>query len=176
MASGDIERAVRLAEYLCDGSYRNFRDPDSLAKAERTYLLGRVYNANKQYEYAERVLRAALVWYERVYGVNHTKTGACVTELGLALLDQNKLDDETRAVLQRVLDINVLNQGPNAESVGIANDNLGIFHEKRGEYVQAKRFYKEALRIYTKVYGPEHPETVQVKENLLLDLLHVSAI
>ena len=65
LASGDIDKAVRLAEHLCDGSYRNFRDPDSMAKAERTYLLGKVYNANKQYEYAERVLRAALVWYER---------------------------------------------------------------------------------------------------------------
>ena len=52
MASGDIERAVRLAEYLCDGSFRNFRDPDSLAKAERSFLLGKAYNANKQYEYA----------------------------------------------------------------------------------------------------------------------------
>ena len=167
MASGDIERAVRLAEYLCDGSYRNFRDPDSLAKAERTFLLGRVYNANKQYDYAERVLRAALVWYERVYGVNHTRTGECVSHLGEALFDQDKLGDETRAVFQRVLDIHLLNHGPDTENVGDANINLGIFHYRIGEYVQAKRFCKEALRIFTKVYGPEHPVTVIVKECLL---------
>ena len=77
LMSGDFEKAVRLAEHLCDGSYRNFRDPDSLAKAERTFLLGKVYNANKQYEYAERVLRATLVWFERVYEVNHDMTGEC---------------------------------------------------------------------------------------------------
>ena len=164
LLSGDIERAVRLAEYLCDGSYRNFRGPDSLAKAERTYLLGRVYNANKQYDYAERVLRAALVWYERVYGVNHNKTGECVSHLGIALMGQNKLDDETRAVLQRSLDINILNMGPDAENVGVANKNLGVFHNNKGEYIQVKRYYKEALRISTKVHGPEHPSTVELKK------------
>ena len=57
--------------------------------------------------------------------------------------------------------------GPDAENVGIANYRLGLFHKKKGEYVQAKRFYKEALRIYTKVLGPEHPDTVQAKANLL---------
>ena len=138
-----------------------------MAKAERTYLLGRVYNANKQYDYAERVLKAALVWFDRVYGVNHNRTGECVSVLGIALLDQNKLGDETRAVLQRALDINLLNLGPDAGNVGISNNNLGLFHYNRGEYVHAKPFFKEALRIYTKVFGPEHPNTVKVKENLL---------
>ena len=88
-------------------------------------------------------------------------------EFGRALLNQDKLDDETRAVLQRSLDIHVLNLGPDAENVGAANNNLGFFHGKIGEFVQAKRFYKEALRIYTKVLGPEHPATVGVKGNLL---------
>ena len=123
---------------------------------------------NKQYEYAERVLRAALVWYERVYGLNHTMTGECVQQLGGALLGQDKLGDETRAVLQRSLDIFLLNLGPDAEDVGISNNILGVFHGLRGEYVQAKRFHKEALRIFTKVHGPaEHPNTVKTKECLL---------
>ena len=87
-------------------------------------------------------------------------------------MNQDKLDDETRAVLQRVLDIYILNLGPDAENVGKANNDLGIFHEKRGEFVQAKRFFKEALRIYTKVHGPEHLNTVTAKKNLLI----VSAI
>ena len=164
LESGDIDKALRFAEHLCDGSYRSFRDPDSIAKAERTFLLGKVYNANKQYEYAERVLRATLVWYERVYGVNDTRTGRCVSELGIALLRQDKLGDETRAVLQRSFDIRLLNLGPDAENVGIANENLGRFHYKIGEYVQTKRFWKETLRIYTKVLGPEHPKTVELKE------------
>ena len=108
------------------------------------------------------------MWFERVRGVNHNRTAECVSELGAALLNQNKLGDETRAVLQRALDIHLLNMGPDAENVGAANNNLGIFHKKRGEYVQAKPFYKEALRIYTKVNGPEHPDTIIVKESLLL--------
>ena len=70
-------------------------------------------------------------------------------------------------MLQRALDIRLLNLGPDANNVGAANNNLGFFHVKRGEYVQAKPFYKEALRIFTKVYGPEHPTTVNVKEILL---------
>ena len=56
---------------------------------------------------------------------------------------------------------------PDEQNVGAANGNLGIFHYKREENIQAKRFYKEALRIYTKVLGPEHPETVKVNEYIL---------
>ena len=107
------------------------------------------------------------MWYERVHGVNHTMTGECVFQLGIALLGQDKLDDETRAVLQLALDIRLLNKGPDAENVGVANYNLGNFHYKRGEYAQAKPLYKEALRIFTKVHGPEHPKTANVKELLL---------
>ena len=69
-------------------------------------------------------------------------------------------------MLQRNLDNKLLNEGPDAHNVGVANNNLGVFHAKRGEYVQAKRYFKEALRIFTKVYGPEHPETIGLKKNL----------
>ena len=104
------------------------------------------------------------MWYERV----HTFTGQCFTELGTALLGQDKLGDETRAVLHRFLDIYLLNTGPaDAQQVGTANNDLGIFHENRGEFVQARRFYKEALWIYTKIHGPEHLNTVIAKTNLL---------
>ena len=70
------------------------------------------------------------------------------------------------AVLQRALDIHILNLGPDANNVGTANERLGIFHYKRGDNVQTKRFIKVALRIFTKVFGPEHPETVKAKEIL----------
>ena len=82
-------------------------------------------------------------------------------------MGQNKLGDETRAVLQRALDIHLLNLGPDAQNVGIANHRLGLFYYKIEEYVQAKPFFKEALRIFTKVLGPEHPTTVGAKEFLL---------
>ena len=66
----------------------------------------------------------------------------------MLFLNQDKFDDETRAVLQRALDIFLLNFGPDAENVGIVNHLVANFRYKKGEYVQAKRFCKEALRIY----------------------------
>ena len=102
-----------------------------------------------------------------VHGVNHTNTGGCVSQLGTALLNQNKLDDETRAVFQRSLAIHLLNWGPDTHNVGNDYSRLGFFHAKKGEYVKAKRLYKEALRIYTKVNGPDYPVTVKAKEDLL---------
>ena len=99
------------------------------------------------------------MWYERVHGVDHNFTGQCLHELGIALVGQNKLGDETRAVLHRSLDIFILNLGPDAQQVGVVNKSLGVFHYmyNRGEYVHAKPFFKETLRIYTKVHGPSIP-------------------
>ena len=166
LESGDVKKAVKYVEEAYSSCGIDFVDPEDIDKAELAYYLGKIYNADKQFEYAERALRATLVWYERVHGVDHTLTGQCLGQLGIALMGQNKLGDETRAVLQRALEINILNLGPDAEIVGVSNNNLGFFHYKRGEYVQAKRYFKEALRICTKVHGPEHPETVKVRENL----------
>ena len=56
LESGDIEKAVRLAEYLCDGSYINFRDPDSLAKAQRSFLP----RTRVQCEQTVRIYRASI--------------------------------------------------------------------------------------------------------------------
>ena len=167
LESGDVKKAVKYVEEAYSSCGIDFVDPESIDKAELAYYLGKIYNADKEFEYAERALRATLVWYERVHGVDHTLTGQCLHELGTALVGQNKLGDETRAVLHRTLDIFLLNLGPDAQRVGVANNNFGIFYEKRGEFVQARRFFKEALRISTKVHGPEHPNTVIAKTNFL---------
>ena len=167
LESGDVKKAVKYVEEAYSSCGIDFVDPEDVDKAELAFYVGKIYNADKEFEYAERALRATLVWYERVHGVDHTLTGQCLDQLGIALMGQNKLGDETKAVLHRALDIFLLNLGPDAQLVGAANESLGVFYEMRGEIVQARRFFKEALRIYTKVLGPEHPNTVNVKTNLL---------
>ncbi len=39
-------------------------------------------------------------------------------------------------------------------------------HEKRAEYVEAERFYEEALAAYEEIYGPEHLTTAVATRNL----------
>jgi tetratricopeptide (TPR) repeat protein len=41
--------------------------------------------------------------------------------------------------------------------VGQANFNLGFFQERQGQYQEAEKSFKEVHRIYSLVYGANHP-------------------
>jgi CHAT domain-containing protein len=47
-------------------------------------------------------------------------------------------------------------------------NNLAKLYDEMGEYVKAEPLYQEALRIYQKVLGSEHPDTATSLENLAL--------
>lgn len=44
---------------------------------------------------------------------------------------------------------------------GLANG-----HEHRKEYVEAERYYEEALAIYEEIHGIQHPTTARATQNL----------
>ena len=55
------------------------------------------------------------------------------------------------------------NYGPNANNVCVANDMLGLFYERRGDYSAAGYFFVDELRIYSKMYNPEHPFVMEAR-------------
>jgi hypothetical protein len=90
---------------------------------------------------------------------------------------QGKLGDETRGLYERCLAISIRNFGSDVSNTAIANQNLGKFYagialkentigSMRPQFLLAKPYCEEALRIYSKIDGPTHPNTVDASSRL----------
>jgi gamma-glutamylcyclotransferase (GGCT)/AIG2-like uncharacterized protein YtfP len=78
----------------------------------------------------------------------------------------------TKELLERWLAISIKNNGPDGISTAIANANLGRFYhevsklqqlaEARKEHLHlSQTSYKEAVRIFTKILGPDNSRTIE---------------
>ena len=86
---------------------------------------------------------------------------------------------------EHALAIRVKNEGPDGGNTAVGNSNLGHFHNqvsqsnlsasKRKEHLSlSKSYFKEALRIKTKVFGPYHPDTIGAASDLSMISLDLS--
>ncbi len=50
--------------------------------------------------------------------------------------------------------------------VGIFLNNLGKQYYEQGKYIESEDFYKQALAIFEKALGPNHPQVATVLENM----------
>jgi hypothetical protein len=84
---------------------------------------------------------------------------------------QCKLGDETRGLFERFLAISIRDSGPDGRNTAIGNYNLYKFYRRladeqltvdswRTHILLAKSYIVTALQIYTKIYGPTHPDTL----------------
>jgi hypothetical protein len=92
--------------------------------------------------------------------------------LGAILQSQGNLGIETQELYERALVINIRNCGSEGFNTATSNFNLGGFYYLRAEESEtvetrkkhlllSESKYKESLRVYTKINGPDHPDTVE---------------
>ena len=62
-------------------------------------------------------------------------------------------------------DIGEKTLGPEHPDLATRLNNLAILYNTQGKYEQVEPLYQRAIAIREKVFGPEHPFTIQVKEN-----------
>jgi hypothetical protein len=98
--------------------------------------------------------------------------------LGNILKRQGKLGSETKDLLERSLAIYKRHFGPNAINTADAHISLGKYYLQlanlrpfiiltRKEHLhQSELKYKEAVLIYTKIYGHDNPKTVEILRTL----------
>jgi tetratricopeptide (TPR) repeat protein len=120
---------------------------------------------------AEMLARKAIRIYERIYGLNHyltvpiLKTLSDIQQLNFAHIE------EAIGLLERILTINIERYGVDSDEVAIANNSLSnchynnaikqsIWDARVGQLHVAVRYCKEAIRIYTKIYGSGHERTL----------------
>jgi hypothetical protein len=92
-------------------------------------------------------------------------------------MSQGNLSNETKELHEHSLAICTKYEGPDGVNTAIASMKLGSFYyqladtqrsaETRREHLYLSQSnYKEAVRIYTKAFGPDHPRTIQVSSDL----------
>jgi hypothetical protein len=126
---------------------------------------------------AEKLVRESLRIRTRLYRGDHVQVGMSTGLLASILQIQGKLGNETKELYDRSLAIDIKNFGSDGINTASSNNNLGNFHHLQAEASLSAGIrkenlslsvskLKEALRIHTKLFGPDHPNTVQASSSL----------
>jgi tetratricopeptide (TPR) repeat protein len=180
MHNGDLYNAERFAEATLD----SLKDPANGLDQESEEVAAGYYNlANVIHEQegdlvkAEMLARVSLCIKTRIYGNVHVDVGLNCDLLARILTSQGNLGDETMELFKRTLANDTKNHGPDGTTTAAANVNLGTFYfqladtqqetQRNVEYLRlSKSKSEEAVRIYTKIFGPNNPQTVKASSQL----------
>jgi tetratricopeptide (TPR) repeat protein len=186
---GDLDKAELFAQMTLDclKNRANEVDQEGEEVAEGHFNLGRVLSLqpNGDLVKAEMLARESLRIRARLCCSNHLYVGSSMGLLGGVLRRQGNVGDEVRELYERALAIKLKNDGPDGGNTAISNLNLGHFHNqvsqsnlsasKRKEHLSlSKSYFKEGLRIFTKVFGPGHPDTIDAASYLSMISLVLS--
>jgi tetratricopeptide (TPR) repeat protein len=185
---GDFYNAGRFAEATLD----SLKDPanglDQLSEevAYGYYNLANVITEQKgDCVKAEMLARESLRIRTRVYGNDHIIVGLSCDLLGHTLMSQGNLGDETMELFERSLANHSKNYGSDESNIAISNFNLGNFYHqladtqkisrRKVEYLcLSKSKFEEAVRIYTKIFGTDNPQTIEASSLLSIISLKLS--
>jgi hypothetical protein len=177
--TGDLFNAERFAQATLDSlkDPGNGLDQESEEVADGYYNLANVINQQKvDFVKAEMLVRESLRIITRICSLDDAIIGACVGLLASILESQGKLDNETKDLYERSLVIDIKQSGPDGKNTAVGNHNIGLFYHKLAEQERSAEtriehlhlslsHFKEALRIYTKIFGPDHLMTIQALSN-----------
>jgi hypothetical protein len=185
---GDLHDAERFAEATLDSlkDLANGFDQESEAVALGYYSLANVISKQEgDLVKAEMLVIESLRIRTRIYGNDHKNVGHCCNLLARILVSQGNLGNETKELFERSHAIITMNYGPNGTNTGAFNFNLGAFYHKlvktqqktqrKIEYLLLSKLkYVESVRIWTKIYGPDHPQTMMASSQLSIILRELS--
>jgi tetratricopeptide (TPR) repeat protein len=177
---GDYEHAETFAQLTLESlkDPGNGLDQQSEAVAKGYHDLGDViFHSKGDLVKAEKLIRESLRVRTRLHGDDHRNVGGSASLLAIILQTQGKLGIETKELFERSLAIDIKNFGSEGINTAASNVNLGNFYHLQAEASQSTGIrkellslsfskLKEALRIYTKLFGPDHPNTVQASSQL----------
>jgi tetratricopeptide (TPR) repeat protein len=177
---GDFDHAETFAQLTLESlkDPGNGLDQESQAVAKGYCDLGHVIFLQKgDLVKAEKLVRESLRIRTRLYGGDHAQVGMSSSILAHILQGQGKLGIETKELYERCLSINIKDFGSDGINTAASNKSLGNFYYRQAEESLSTGIRKEhlslsfsnfneALRLYTKLFGPNHPDTVQASSLL----------
>jgi tetratricopeptide (TPR) repeat protein len=177
---GDFYNAERFAEATLDSlkDPKNGLDQESQAVADGYFDLANVIHRQEgDLVKAETLARESLRIVSKLCTRQQDRLGISTNQLANILQSQGKIGGETLELFERSLSICTKQSGPDSTDVAAANGYLGQYHHHlaakqrtavtRKEHLRLSiSFYKETVRIYTKIYGPNNPMTIDVSSAL----------
>jgi tetratricopeptide (TPR) repeat protein len=177
---GDFDHAETFAQLTLESlkDPGNGLDQQSEAVANGYCDLGQVICQQKgDLVKAEKLVRESLRIRTRLHGGDHAQVGISSSILAHILQAQGKLKIETKELYERSLAIITKNYGSEGINTAASNFNLGDFYyqqavESLSIGILKERLslslskFNEALRINTKLFGPDHPDTVKASSQL----------
>jgi tetratricopeptide (TPR) repeat protein len=178
---GDMYNAERFAQATLDSlkDPANKVDRQSEEVARGYHNLAEVISQQEHGDLvkAEMLARESLRIRTWIFHNNHSRVGISIGLLGNILQSQGNLGNETKELFERSLAIYTKSDGPDGLNTAASNINVGIFYEKKAgsqqtteakkEYLHLSQSkYKEAMRIYRKVFGPDDPRTIRASSAL----------
>lgn len=126
---------------------------------------------------AEKLARKAVRIVSKEFGPDSDKVGGPLGNLCDVLTVVGSHDDEVKKSYERCIAMFVRCDGPDGDNVAQFTYKLAIFlsnnsncippgNVRNAQLLKAKGHYKEAIRICTKLNGPNHPRTLQYKSSL----------
>jgi tetratricopeptide (TPR) repeat protein len=176
----DFGRAETFAQMTLDSlkDPGNGLDQQSEAVAEGYYQLGNVICLQKvDYVKAEKLVRESLRIRDRLHDTHHYLVGLSIGLLAYILRAQGNLGSEIKELHERALVITIHNYGSEGLNTAASNFNMGAFYylkaqesnsseTKKAHLQLSVSNYKESLRIYTVVLGPDNPRTINASSAL----------
>jgi hypothetical protein len=176
---GDLCKAELFAQMTLDSlkDPQNGLDQQSEAVAKGYYDLANVINQQSgDLVIAEKLARESLR-IRVLINSNSPFVGNATGLLASILVSQDKLGSETKELYKQSLANSIRNHGPDGVSTSTVHINFGIYYRMLAKGQQTDREkkeilrlseieIKEALRIYTKIFGPNNPRNLQFLSEL----------
>jgi serine/threonine protein kinase len=117
-----------------------------------------------QHEKAEKLAREAVPLFERHFGRDSLSVVNLLDTLALALIDQKRYQ-EAESFSQKALALCSKHPLARQERLNVL-DTLGRSHGRRGDWISAERYYREALDLARKEYGKNPTNLAYHLQNL----------
>lgn len=161
-ARGEYEAAIVGLEGALGSEHPN------VARAHMA--LCTVMSEQNEYEPALEHGRAAQRILEQAYGVTRPVVADAMLSTAFAYSSMGQ-HQESILLQKRALEVYRATIGDRSYRVSLALNNLGVENYNSGNYVEAERYYREALDRVVEILGKDHVNTARMEATLVQALL-----
>ena len=136
--------------------------------ATNLHSLATLYQKLEKYKQAEPLYQRALTIREQRLGPLHPRTTMSLDSLALLYYQQGKY--EQAEPLYQMLAIREQQVGAEHPDTAQSLNNLATLYQTQGKYAEAEPLYQQALEIYQRILGSDHP-TTQATQTSYISLL-----
>ena len=127
--------------------------------------LGNLVEGRRQFDEAEKLLRAALALAEQKFGPESVELARSCTYLADVLWNKKNLREAGR-LFRRAIAINASLYGPERPETAADIANLGMLMNAAGQTEAGMALLRQALAIYENALGPDSDQAKFVREQI----------